>query len=449
MAKIRKPDSGIVSITPQQRFTRLASLSVRLAKQVAGQRLKNLFQDDTAKAEAEHDLYARLGYEVAKTLGEMKGAVMKVGQLVSQMQDLLPAEIAEALSHLQNDAKPLPFAIIRQQLIDQLPEAVATELLAHITEQPFAAASIGQVHRARLADGQEVIVKVQYPGVKASCESDLLQLKRLLQLGGFLKLDPNTLSALFDEVRVLLYQELDYDHERQNLHHFQQLYAHDPSLVVPQVFDAYCSEAILTLSYEPGIALKDMASDDSIYSNEQRQWLAQRLVQLVGEQLFHWQVLHVDPHPGNFACRFPDNAPPQLVLYDYGAVKSLDAETVEDIRQVIIAAQARDYERLEMLLCRRGIRRIQTDALGEEFYRPWLDIILQPFASEQFDFATTRLHEDFVARLKHKMLRGISLFQPSRESIHIDRVISGHYWNLVCLATPVPMKALLEKFVSR
>ena len=445
MSKTSKPASGIVSITPQQRFTRLASLSVRLAKQVAGQRLKNLFQDETEKSQQEHELYARLGHEVAKTLGDMKGAVMKVGQLASQMQDLLPAEIADALSHLQNDAKPLPFAIIRQQIIDQLPAAIATELLAHLDEKPFAAASIGQVHRGRLANGQEVIVKVQYPGVKVSCESDLLHLKRLLQLGGFLKLDPNTLSALFDEVRVLLYQELDYDNERQNLHHFQRLYAHDPSLVVPQVFDAYCSEAILTLSYEPGIALKDMGN----YSNEQRQWLAQRLVQLVGEQLFQWQVLHVDPHPGNFACRFPKDSSPQLVLYDYGAVKSLNAETVADIREVILAAQARDYERLEMLLCRRGIRRINTDALGEEFYRPWLDIILQPFADEQFDFANTNLHEEFMARLKHKMLRGISLFQPSRESIHIDRVISGHYWNLVCLATQLPMKRLLEKFVSR
>jgi predicted unusual protein kinase regulating ubiquinone biosynthesis (AarF/ABC1/UbiB family) len=445
MTKSSKPVSGIVSVTPQQRFTRLASLSVRLAKQVAGQRLKNLFQDKAEKMEAEHELYARLGSEVAKTLGEMKGAVMKVGQLVSQMQDLLPAEIADALTHLQNYAKPLPFAIIRQQIVDQLPEAIATELLLHLDENPFAAASIGQVHRGRLANDQEVIVKVQYPGVKVSCESDLIHLKRLLQLGGFLKLDPNTLSALFDEVRVLLYQELDYDNERQNLHHFQRLYAHDPSLVVPQVFDRYCSEAILTLSYEPGIALKDMVN----YSNEQRQWLAQRLVQLVGEQLFQWQVLHVDPHPGNFACRFPENSPPQLVLYDYGAVKSLNAETVEDIRQVIVAAQARDYERLEMLLCRRGIRRINTDALGEEFYRPWLDIILAPFASEQFDFAEAHLHEAFMARIKHKMMRGISLFQPSRESIHIDRVVSGHYWNLVCLATPVPMKALLEKFVNR
>jgi hypothetical protein len=445
MSKTHKPLSGIVSITPQQRLTRLASLSVRLAKQVAGQRIKNLFQDDAEKAQQEHELYARLGLEVAKTLGEMKGAVMKVGQLVSQMQDLLPAEIAEALSHLQNDAKPLPFAIIRQQIIHQLPEKIATELLQHIDEQPFAAASIGQVHRALLANGQEVIVKVQYPGVKTSCESDLTHLKRLLQLGGFLKLDPNTLSALFDEVRVLLYQELDYANERVNLQRFQQLYADDPTLVVPQVFDDYCSEAILTLSYEPGIALKDMAN----HSEAQRQWLAQRLVQLVGEQLFQWHVLHVDPHPGNFACRFPENASPQLVLYDYGAVKSLTPETVEDIRELILAAQARDYERMEMLLCRRGIRRINTDALGEEFYKPWLDIILAPFMTDQFDFAHSHVHEAFMARLKHKMLRGISLFQPSRESIHIDRVVSGHYWNLVCLATQVPMKALLEKFVHR
>ncbi len=445
MSKTSKPISGIVSITPQQRFTRLASLSVRLAKQVAGQRFKNLFQDEAEKNQQEHELYARLGYEVAKTLGEMKGAVMKVGQLVSQMQDLLPVEIAEALSQLQNDAKPLPFEIIHQQISDQLPAKIASELLMYLDEQPFAAASIGQVHRGRLANGQEVIVKVQYPGVKVSCESDLSHLKRLLQLGGFLKLDANTLSALFDEVRLLLYQELDYENERLNIHNFQQMYASDPTLVVPQVYDAYCSAAILTLSYEPGIALKDMAN----CSAENKQWLAQRLVQLVGEQLFQWHVLHVDPHPGNFACRFPENASPQLVLYDYGAVKSLSAETVSDIRELILTAQSRDYEQMEMLLCRRGIRRINTDALGEEFYRPWLDIILAPFTTDQFDFAQSNLHEAFIARLKHKMLRGISLFQPSRESIHIDRVISGHYWNLVCLATQVPMKSLLEKFVSQ
>lgn len=419
-------------------------MSARLATQVVSQKIKNIFQTEEQQRQHEHDLHRRIGHEVAQTLGEMKGAVMKVGQLVSQMQDLLPAEIAEALSHLQNDAKPLPFAVIQHQIETQLP-AQAAELLMYLEKESFAAASIGQVHKGRLANGQEIVVKIQYPGVKDSCDSDLIHLKRLLRLGGFLKLDAQVLNALFEEVRVLLYQELDYQHERQNLECFRQYYANDANVVVPKVFEAYCTEQILTMSYEPGIGLKDMAEQ----SLENRQWLANRLVQLVGEQLFDRRLLHVDPHPGNFAFRISVQGLPQVILYDFGAVKSLNEETVEDLRQVIIAAQARDYERLEMLLCRRGIRRINTEPLGEEFYQPWLDIVLQPFESEQFDFSRTHLHEQFLARLKHKMLRGISLFQPSCESIHVDRVISGHYWNLVSLATQVPMQSLLEKWVRR
>src|SRR5690606_5784337 len=185
------------------------------------------------------------------TLGEMKGAVMKVGQIASQMKDILPPQVAEALSVLQKASAPMPFSVIRRQLRNELGDE-PDKLFQHFEEEPFAAASIGQVHRATTHDGREVVVKVQYPAVRESIDSDMRHLRRILRLGGLLKVSTEVLDELFHEIKEQLQEELDYRQEAEHLHEFRQFHAHQPWIVIPEVISELTTDKVLTLSYEPG-----------------------------------------------------------------------------------------------------------------------------------------------------------------------------------------------------
>src|SRR5690606_8162451 len=154
------------------------------------------------------------------TLGELKGAVMKVGQVASQTQDFLPKEFSRALQRLQKEAPPMDFDVISKQIEDEL-GASHKSLFATFDEEPYGAASIGQVHRATTREGEDVIVKVQYPGVGGSVDSDLKQLRLALKLGGLLKMPKASVDQLFAEIRVRLIEELDYENEARNIELFR------------------------------------------------------------------------------------------------------------------------------------------------------------------------------------------------------------------------------------
>ncbi len=437
--------SGFVA-TPKQRILKLASLSARVATHTASRHMKGLFQSSEAKEASLSDFYQRIGDEMAETLGQMKGAVMKVGQIASQMKDIFPPEIAEALATLQNTSQPMPFSVIEEQIKAQLGEN-AEELLHSMVQEPHAAASIGQVHRAQLANGEQVIVKVQYPGVRESCEADLKHLRQLFQLGGLLKVDPNVIEALFQEVKTLLFKELDYASESQNLVRFQEFYQQDASMVIPRVHGAYSTQQILTLSYEDGMGLNDDALSQQ--SVEDRNWIGDRLFNMVCEQLFQLKTLHVDPHPGNFAYRINESGDRQLIIYDFGAIKDLPEDMINPLKELVLACLDRRYDQIEALLKARGLRRPDTPALDGAYYHQWLDIILQPFQDQVYDFSQTDLHRKVAEKIRKSVFQGLKLFQPTPESIHLDRVFSGHYWNLILLGAKLNLHPKLMPYLQK
>jgi hypothetical protein len=185
--------------TRSGRFFKLAGMTASVAGQFAGQKARSFFSSENDEG-ARSESYSRMASRITDTLGEMKGAAMKVGQIASQTQDFLPREFSDALQKLQKEAPPMPFEVIRQQIETALGKPVH-ELYEYLQEAPYAAASIGQVHRARMHDGTDVIVKVQYPGVDESCDSDLKQLRLALKLGGLLKMPKESVDQLFGEIR--------------------------------------------------------------------------------------------------------------------------------------------------------------------------------------------------------------------------------------------------------
>ncbi|MCK0104693.1 AarF/ABC1/UbiB kinase family protein [Marinobacter sp. S0848L] len=422
------------------RFLKLAGMTASVASEYAGQKARGLFRtvdDEGAKSES----YTRMAGQIADTLGEMKGAVMKVGQIASQTQDFLPKEFSDALEKLQKEAPPMPFEVILKQVESELGKPVS-ELFEYLQESPYASASIGQVHRARMHDGTDVIVKVQYPGVDESCDSDLKQLRMALKLGGLLKMPKKSVDLLFGEIRERLKEELDYENEAQNLKIFGEFHKDQPWVIIPRVIDSHSTRRVLTLELVEGDHISKVTPDR--YSQETLNLIGHRIFSIMADQLFRFQCIHGDPHAGNFAYR-PDGT---IVMYDFGCVKKLKPEIVEAYRNALISALEEDYSSLDQHLIDLGARVGSQPAIDEAYYAMWRDILIVPFVGDEpYDFAEADIHMQVAAKTS-TVFKYLDSFKPPVESIFIDRMIAGHYWMLKRLGVQAAFKSELEKYLQ-
>ncbi|MCK6549420.1 AarF/ABC1/UbiB kinase family protein [Myxococcota bacterium] len=407
----------------RKRFVKLASMTASVATGYAKSRLKTAFQSATDAATERARSYQESGERIAKTLGELKGAAMKIGQMASIQADILPKELSAALVKLQKEAPPMPFEVIAAQIEREL-GARPEQLFSRFDRQPFAAASIGQVHRARTDDGREVVVKVQYPGVDASVGSDLTHLKLALRASGLVRLDKRNLDALFEEISARLHEELDYSNEADNLRRFRDYHAKHPFVVVPKVVGERSSQRILTLTYEPGDHLHEL--DGLGYSQEVRDAIGRHLFILSIGQMFELRAIHADPNPANYAFRKDGT----IVIYDFGCVKRLEDRIIEAYARTLWAAIHEDYAGVERGMLELGARRPDGPPIEPAYYKTWRDILLVPFLADgPFDYGASKIHEDVVAYIP-SLLPRMSSFQAPVEVIFLDRVIGGQYGNL-------------------
>jgi predicted unusual protein kinase regulating ubiquinone biosynthesis (AarF/ABC1/UbiB family) len=422
------------------RFLRLAGMTASMAGQYAGQRARRLVgrqEDDAARTES----YARMAEGIVDTLGDLKGAVMKVGQIASQTQDFLPKEFSNALQKLQKEAPPMPFDIIREQIETELGQPVA-ELFEYLDEKSYAAASIGQVHRARMHNGAEVIVKVQYPGVDESCDSDLKQLRLALRLGGLLKMPKDSVDQLFAEIRVRLKEELDYENEARNIGLFRELHKNDGWIKIPSVIDSHSSRKVLTMELVEGDHISEVTPER--YDQDTINLIGHRIFTMMADELFRHRCIHGDPHAGNFAFR-PDGS---IVLYDFGCIKKLKPEIVESYRKALLSALEKDYAALDKHLIALGARVESQPAVDDAYYAMWRDILIKPFQGNQpYNFADADIHKDVAAKTT-TVFKYLDYFKPPVESIFIDRMIAGHYWMMKRLGVQAAFREDLEWYLK-
>ncbi|WP_288450587.1 AarF/ABC1/UbiB kinase family protein [uncultured Acinetobacter sp.] len=422
--------------SPGRRFMKLAGMTASIATKTVSNSIRHLTADEEQKLAAKTKLFQDIGIQIAETLGEMKGAVMKVGQIASQYKDIFPPEVAQSIAKLQRQAPAVPFATIRTQVEKELGKPLDVAFQS-FEPTPFAAASIGQVHRARLHDGQEVVVKVQYPGVDEACESDLKQVRLALRLMGVIKIDKKLQDKLFAEIQESLSDELNYEIEAQNLEVFKTFHQSlDAKVVIPSVFKAYSTRRVLTLSLEHGESLETA----STWPLEVRNTLARRLIRTLGQEMFYLKRFHCDSHPGNFAFR-PDGT---VVIYDFGGVKTLSVEIVEHFKQLIYAARKHNIPVIEDHLEALQALAIKS-SFPEELYIQWIDVLLRPL-TQPYNFAENSAYHDSVTLVK-KSLKYWDVFRPSPDTLMVNRTISGHYWNLIHLKVEDNLNDLFEELV--
>ena len=247
---------------------------------------------------------------VADELAKMRGAAMKIGQLVSMdTGDVLPPELSQIMARLRDDAHIMPPAQLKKVLNAQWPDGWLRSF-TKFDVRPIAAASIGQVHRATLKDGRDLAIKVQYPGVAQSIDSDVANVGALIRMSGLLP-KGFTLSPYLDEARKQLHEETDYTREGAQMMRFRDLLKGDVTFAVPDLQDDWSTPQILAMTYMDGAAIEDLADA----SQTVRDQVATDLISLTLRELFAFGLMQTDP---NFANYRYNQTSGQIVLLDFG-----------------------------------------------------------------------------------------------------------------------------------
>lgn len=308
---------------------------------------RGVLADDARRDELRDEFELRTAEQVAATLGGMKGALMKLGQMASYLDQGLPEPVRDALAQLQSDAPPMAWHLVEQVLTEELGGSTE-DVFARFDRLPIASASIGQVHRARTHDGREVAVKVQYPGVDEAVAADLENTDLLFQLMGMLfpGLDP---APIVGELKDRLLEELDYRNEATNQRLFVEAYRGHPYISVPEVLDQLSTGRVLTTEFVEGARFADVVQ----WPDEQRQLTAECLFRFAFGGIYGLHAFNGDPHPGNYLFH-PDG---RVTFLDFGLCKRFQPAEVEVFEEMIraivldhdIAAFRRIVERIGIL----------------------------------------------------------------------------------------------------
>ena len=305
-----------------------------------------------AGARARH---RKLAMEFRELAIELGGVMIKLGQFLSTRVDVMPPEVIEPLSGLQDEVAPVAWQGIEQQLIREF-QAPPGDVFAWIDETALAAASLGQVHLAKLDSGEEVAVKIQRPGIDVIIETDLTALRFViswLKRIGFIQRRAD-LPALYEEFASNLREELDYIQEAENADRFADTFEADPGVEIPRPMWELTTGRVLVLERIHGIKINKYSSLED--AGVSRKEVAHRLFRLYLRQIFVDGFFHADPHPGTLFIR-PDPAGPPaqrgvrfvLVFVDFGMVGTIPPDVRDRLRDVLVAVIQRDFRRIVRL----------------------------------------------------------------------------------------------------
>lgn len=315
--------AGLESKTvPTKSLMRMWILSSLQAKVAIGYLAYGLRKNFVSKSEQEmmlNETHTKAALKIISTMGYMRGAVMKVGQLLANLPTLVPDQIADVLASLHFEAPPMHYGLIRETLLDEL-GSEPEEIFDSFERKAFAAASLGQVHKARLKSGEEVAVKIQYPNIARTISADLRNLRTVMQPMRF-SADWQSIRDNLEDLEAMLNMEADYRKEAESCREAAPYFAEDEDIVLPRVFDEYSTGKVLTMEYLPGMHLKEYIETDP--SQGERDRYAELLTLLSSRLYFKGRMFFADPNPGNFI--FMENG--RLGLIDYGCIRRItDAE---------------------------------------------------------------------------------------------------------------------------
>ena len=322
--------AAAVATTRAARTSQLVKTGATVGSTYAAHQVRRAFTPDmTKKAELDNRFELKSAQQVTEALGNMKGVLMKLGQMASFVNEGFPEALRDSLAQLQADAAPMA-PELAAEVIERELGAPPHVLFAAWTPRPVAAASIGQVHRATLHDGTEVAVKVQYPGVATAIAADLDNTAMLTQMLGFIFKGLDT-APFVAELRARIGEELDYELEAKRQRHFAELYQGHPAIHIPAVIDRYSTARVLTSAWAPGVRF----AETSAWSQPERDLAGEIIYRFVFRSLNRYHVFNGDPHPGNYLFSRGGPFGVQVTFLDFGLVKEFTDDEVSLFQRMI------------------------------------------------------------------------------------------------------------------
>lgn len=373
-------------------------------------------------------------------LANMRGAAMKIGQMISMDSgDFLPKELSDILARLRSDGQHMPRAQLDKMLKAEWGYGWQAKF-ASFDYRPIAAASIGQVQRAVLPTGETLAIKVQYPGVKDSIDSDVNNVASLLRISGLL---PSTMDVkpVIEEGRVQLHQEADYIREASFLTRFGDVLAGDDTFEVPQYFPDFSTDKILAMSYIESRPIEDMIDAPQ----ETRDKIVHQLIELTLRELYEFQIMQTDPNFANY--RYNEDTD-RLVLLDFGASRDIDDGLVSAYRGLMQTILNGDDNAILDTAIDIGLL---PAAMQPEDRAAILDIIniaMEPLRRDApFDFGNNQVAVNMRDKTMELATNRDLWHVPPPEMIFIQRKFGGIYMLATRLKAVVNIHALMRKYV--
>lgn len=359
------------------RMARIGRLSARLWTSWLGSKVRRLFAGKAHRAAYDEARRQRDAEAVTQTMGQMKGAFMKLGQMMSFISESMPDEYRAAMSSLQASAPPMDFTLLRDVVERELGKPLE-RAFADFDETPLAAASIGQVHRAVLPSGEQVVVKIQYPGVADAIRADMQNVSVLYRMMAMFypALDP---KPVVDELRDRLVEELDYEREARNQQAFYDLYHEHPFVRVPRVMPSHSTKLLLTSEYVDGRRFDEVVADDKTA----RDRYAEIIYRFVFGSIVQFGVFNGDPHPGNYLF----DRDGKVVFLDFGCVKYFSEPTLKVWMALVRSHFGNDPQEFRARAMELGFLSEKRDIAPELLYE-YFGYFYEPFRHDrEFEFS--------------------------------------------------------------
>jgi len=433
-----KPEMKALPV-PSSRFARAAKLG-GLASSIAG---SVMAEGAKSLARGQRPVMSDLlltpqnALKVADKLAQMRGAAMKMGQLMSMdAGEMLPPELSQIMARLRAEAHFMPPAQLKKVLIT----AWGPDFLKHFKKfdvHPIAAASIGQVHRALTKDGRDLAIKVQYPGVRKSIDSDVDNVATLMKISGLVPKGLD-ISPMLEEAKRQLHEEADYQREGGYLALFGGLMAESADFTVPARHADLTTREVLAMSYVEGQPIESLETT----SQAERDRVMRLIVDLIFRELFEYRLMQTDPNFANFRY---DPATGRVILLDFGATREFPAEFAERYRRLLRAGL--DDDRTGVLLAAREIGFLHEDmpedleAMLLEMFRMSVEPLRVP---GHYDFGRNdlalRMRESSMALQAHRH----HFRFPPVDSLFLQRKFGGVYLLATKLRARIDLRGLVE-----
>ncbi|HUF96628.1 MAG TPA: AarF/ABC1/UbiB kinase family protein [Ilumatobacter sp.] len=424
------------------RSARVWKLSARNSARFAVSRVRGVGSPAERRAELDQQFAIQTAADVAKELGEMKGVLMKAGQLISFILETLPDEAQVALATLQADAAPMSPTLAANVVEAEL-GAPPEKAFLDWSDMPAAAASIGQVHRAVTHDGREVAVKVQYPGVKDAIESDLDAAEVMYGMFSAMMLKGLDAKGLVNELRERMREELDYRIEARNAAEFSRLYSGHPWVRVPHLVPALCTEKLLTTEWVDGLSFDEFRATAS---TDTKQRAAEVIWRFAQHSINRHGMFNGDPHPGNYKFHHDGS----VTFLDYGLVKKWSPGEWEQLSPSVDAIVVyRDPERLVAAMELSGFLR-PGHRLDPELVFDYVSSPYQPYLTETFTYSREWMAETIgtIFNVNGPHAEVIEQLNVPPSFVVLDRVVWGVNAILGKLEASGPYRAMLLEYVA-